>query len=37
MIAASTLAEEIVGHPVPGHSAKAGALHEIRARVKAAA
>jgi hydroxymethylglutaryl-CoA lyase len=37
MMAASALAEEIVGHPVPGHTAKAGSLNEIRARVTAAA
>lgn len=32
MIAAASLAEQIVGHPVPGHVAKAGTLREIRAR-----
>jgi hydroxymethylglutaryl-CoA lyase len=36
MIAAAGLAEQIVGHAVPGHVAKAGSLREIRARVKTA-
>ena len=37
MIAAANLAEQIVGHAVPGHSLKAGSLSEIRARVRTAA
>jgi hydroxymethylglutaryl-CoA lyase len=37
MIAAANLAEQIIGHGVPGHSAKGGSLNEIRSRVKAAA
>lgn len=34
MMEASRIAEEVVGHPTQGHSAKAGTLAEIRARVK---
>ena len=37
MIAAANLAEQIIGHGIPSHSAKGGSLNEIRTRVKAAA
>jgi len=36
MLAAASIAEEVVGHAVPGHTVKAGSLSEIRARAKAA-
>jgi hydroxymethylglutaryl-CoA lyase len=37
MIEAAAIAEQVVGHAVPGHSVKAGSLSEIRSRVRTAA
>lgn len=34
LLEASEIAEDVVGHPVPGHVLKAGSLAEIRSRLK---
>ena len=37
MIEAALLAQEIVGHPLPGHVMQGGTLRELRAKARSAA